>query len=168
LVVTIAILGAALFVALRLIGGFGGVSYEVATLNSRRAFWTLSWSGIQERPLFGWGWMAAWRSPDFFNLGLVVPDWNIVWSHNGYHDVLLGGGAIGGALFLLYVFASLRKIQAEATVDITFRVLIAAFVLTAATQESFFVGSHFMWVILVAALTSSAASKKSVNKEHTS
>ena len=168
LLATFVILGVALFVALREIGGFGGVSNEVATLNSRRAFWSLSWSGILDRPWLGWGWMAAWRSPEFFNLGLVVPDWDIVWSHNGYHDVLLGGGVVGGVLFLLYVFASLREMQGGATVDITFRVLMAAFVLTAATQESFFVGSHFMWVLLVAALTNSAESKNLVNKEHTS
>jgi len=31
--------------------------------------------------------------------------------------------------------------------------LLAAFVVVAATQESFFVGSHFLWALLVAALT---------------
>ena len=166
--ITFVILGAVLFISLRAVGGFGGVSTEVATLNSRRAFWSLSWSAILENPWFGWGWMAAWRSPDFFNFGLWIPEWDTVWSHNGYHDILLGGGVIAGVLFVLYLWfgsADLRTRSLETTMPC---VLVATFVLAAATQESFFIGSHFLLALLVAALMPPPDGQGSVNEQNAS
>jgi O-antigen ligase len=165
--ITFAVLGLLLFVSLRIVGGFGGVSTEVATLNSRRAFWSLSWSAILEKPWLGWGWMAAWRSPDFYNFGLWIPEWDTVWSHNGYHDILLGGGVVAGAFFVLYVWLGSTDLSGRTSKAALPSVLLAAFVLAAATQESFFIGSHFLWALLVAILFGSASGQLSVDQQDT-
>jgi len=166
--ITFIVLGVALFASLLAVGGFGGVSTEVATLNSRRAFWSLSWSAILEKPWVGWGWMAAWRSPDFYNYGLWIPEWDTVWSHNGYHDILLGGGAVAGALFFLYLWFGSVNLRNRALHVALPTVMLIAFVLAAATQESFFIGSHFLWALLVAALFGTQLERSSVNQQYTS
>jgi len=141
-----------LFVALRLVGGFGGLSSEVTTLNSRRGLWSLSWSGFLERPLHGWGWMAAWRTVEFFTQGVWWGVWDSVWSHNGYHDILLGGGVPAAVLFSIYLWCGARTIDNASVEHAVPRLLLAVFVLTAATQESLFIGSHFAWALLAAVL----------------
>jgi len=166
--ITFVLLGLVLLVSLRAIGGFGGVSAEVATLNSRRAFWSLSWSAILEKPWLGWGWMAAWRSPDFYNFGLWIPEWDTVWSHNGYHDVLLGGGAVAGVLFVLYLWFGSADLRTRSFSAALPSVLIVAFVLAGATQESFFIGSHFLWALLTAALVPQPGARGLVNEQHAS
>jgi O-antigen ligase len=166
--ITFVVLGVVLLTSLLAVGGFGGVSTEVATLNSRRAFWSLSWSAILEKPWLGWGWMAAWRSPDFYNYGLWVPEWDTVWSHNGYHDILLGGGAVAGVLFVLSLWFGSVNLRGKSLNLALPNVMLTAFVLSAATQESFFIGSHFLWALLVAALFGHQSKRKSVDKQDAS
>jgi O-antigen ligase len=158
---TMVILGITLFIALREIGRLGGVSTEVATLNSRRAFWSLSWSAFLEKPLLGWGWMAAWRNPDFFGSGFWNPAWDVAWSHNGYLDILLGGGVLAGVLFGLFVWFSAREMSRQSVLTTALSMLFLGFVFSAATQESFFVGSHFLWALMIATLV-----RSSVDKQH--
>jgi len=98
--------------------------------------------------------MAAWRTPDFFRQGEWWELWNTEWSHNGYHDILLGGGIPAAVLFAGFLWFGLREVgsklpQSESLAT----VLLVGFVLTAATQESFFIGSHFLWALLIAGLS---------------
>jgi O-antigen ligase len=160
-----AVIGIALFLTMRVIGGFGGISGETMTFNSRRALWTLSWDGIQERPWLGWGWMAAWRNSEFFVDGVWWATWDSVWSHNGYHDVLLGGGVVAGLLFVVYLWLCGIQLAQRKVFQVVPRLLLAAYVLAAATQESFFIGSHFAWALLVAALAPAFASHSSVDED---
>jgi O-antigen ligase len=150
--IAVLIAGVILFIALQVVGGFGGVSSEVATLNSRRNLWSLSWAGIQEKPWFGWGWMAAWQTDEFFGESSSWLTWGSLWSHNGYHDVLLGGGSIAGVLFLGYLWFATRSFSQYPVQFTAPRLTLAGFALVASTQESFFIGSHFVWALLVAAL----------------
>ena len=163
----IAIVSFAVFYVLRVVGGFGSLSSETTSLNMRRSLWSLSWSGFLEKPWHGWGWMAAWRTPDFFRQG----DWWAVfdtnWSHSGYHDLLLGGGVLAAALFALYVFLSARAIGRCTPREALPVMLTVSFVLAAATQESFFIGSHFLWAVLVGALAS-PSSRKALSDEKNS
>jgi len=148
--ITFVVGGVALFFGLRIIGSSGAIPTDLATLSSRRGLWSLSWDGILEKPLLGWGWMAAWRTPEFFRSGDWWAAWNSVWSHNGYHDLLLGGGVVAGALFGLFLWFSSRNVGRGAPRVVVAQVLLIGFVLVAATQESFFLGSHFAWALLVA------------------
>ena len=79
--------------------------------------------------------------------------WDSEWSHNGYHDLLLGGGVLAAVLFAGVVWCGMREIGSQASLrEAVTRFLIVAFVLTAATQESFFIGTHFLWALLIAGL----------------
>jgi O-antigen ligase len=163
--IALLVTGIVLFLALRAVGGFGGVSSETASLNSRRALWDLSWNGIQEKPFLGWGWMAAWRDSEFFLNGVWWATWDSVWSHNGYHDLLLGGGVFAALFFGSYLWVSVGELSNERLRLSSPRLLLAAFVLVAATQESFFVGSHFAWGLLVAALSSNSTRAESTEQD---
>jgi O-antigen ligase len=112
--------------------------------------------------------MAAWRCPDFYNYGLWVPEWNTVWSHNGYLDLLLGGGTIGGLFFVLYLWFGASDFRARSINVALPKLFLASFALAAATQESFFIGSHFLWALLVAALIPTPEAPESVNEQHAS
>jgi len=142
-----------MYIVLRVISGSVNVSSETATFNARSPLWSQSWAGILEKPLFGWGWMAAWYTPAFFKLGFWWVTWNSTWSHNGYHDIVLGGGVVAATLFFLYLWRALYAIDDYSQSEGLVRLSMILFVLIAATQESFFVGSHFLWATLVAVVT---------------
>jgi O-antigen ligase len=143
----------ALFVALRLFGGLSTVSAELLTFNSRNGLWAQNWTGFLEKPFQGWGWMAARKTPSFFRQGVWWAAFETDWSHNGYHDLLLGGGVLAAMLFAGVVWFGMREIGSHASLSETIpSFLLVAFVLTAATQESFFIGTHFLWALLIAGL----------------
>ena len=145
-------------VALRSVGGLASVSGETATFNSRSGLWAQSWAGFLEKPWQGWGWMAARRTLDFDRVGVWWAAIDTEWSHNGYHDLLLGGGVLAGILFFGVVVFGARNLDQIANVRVaTPRFLVIGFVLAAATQESFFIGSHFLWAMLIAALFAGSA-----------
>lgn len=143
----------ALFVALRLFGGLSTISTELLTFNSRNGLWAQNWTGFLEKPFHGWGWMAARKTPSFFRQGVWWAAFETDWSHNGYHDLLLGGGVLAAVLFAGVVWFGMREMGSHASLTETIpSFLLVAFVLTAATQESFFVGTHFLWALLIAGL----------------
>lgn len=130
---------------------FGKADY----FNGRSALWHYSWTGFLERPVIGWGWRAAWSTPEFLKRDLWWTTANATWSHNGFLEVLLGGGLIGGLLFASYVlWAGQRTVAIVVSMPSeSWRVGIAMFVLIACTQEVFIIGHHFLWLLLVAVLT---------------
>jgi len=156
----------AVFSILRIVGGFGSLSSETTSLNMRRALWSLSWSGFLEKPWHGWGWMAAWKTPDFFRQGNWWAVFDTGWSHNGYHDLLLGGGVLAALLFVTFILLGVSAFGRRAPKEALPRMLAVSFVLAAATQESFFIGSHFLWAVLVAALASPAVDEALVDQKH--
>ena len=127
---------------------------ETVDFNGRSEMWHFSWTGFLERPIKGWGWMSAWRTQGFLLRDLWWSFTNTGWSHSGYMDILLGGGVIGATLFIgALVWGSYRHVdQIVNVVASQWTPAIMFFVLAAATQESFFIGNHFLWVLLVAAI----------------
>ena len=151
--ITIVLTSIVMFMVLRWIGGSSTVSGETATFNSRGALWSLSWTGFLEKPFHGWGWMSAWHTPQFFKQGTWWAVFDTTWSHNGYHDLLLGGGVLAAAFFTVVLWFGLRAIGTHASLNEGIpSFLVVAFVLAAATQESFFIGTHFLWALLIAGL----------------
>ena len=125
-----------------------GVFGEVIEFNGRSAMWHYSWTGFLERPIIGWGWLSAWRTPQFMRRDLWWSFADTGWSHSGIMDVLLGGGLIGGALFVAaLVWGSFRHMDhVTTTLASQWTLAIMFFVLGATTQESFIIGNHFLWV----------------------
>lgn len=165
--ITLLIVAVGVSFALRTIGSLSGVSGETTTFNSRGSLWSLSWSGFQIRPWQGWGWQAAWHTPEFFRQGVWWAAWDTTWSHSGYFDLLLGGGVLAAILFVAYIATSARRFDSETSRESAIRLLLLAFVLAAATQESFFIGSHFLWALLVASASGHRSpSDVSVDEHH--
>lgn len=157
------------FLALRTIGGLSGAPGETVTFNSRGPLWSLSWSGFQMRPWHGWGWLSAWHTPEFFRQGVWWAAWDTTWAHSGYFDLLLGGGVPAAALFAAFVATAARDLDNGSWNESAMRLALAVFVLAAATQESFFIGSHFLWALLVAVMYGTdRRDQSSVDEEHSS
>jgi O-antigen ligase len=134
-----------------IIGWFGKADF----FNGRSALWHFSWTGFLEKPIFGWGWRTAWSTPEFLKRDLWWTTADATWSHNAYLEVLLGGGIVGGALFVGYVLWSGKRLVpliVSSPLE-PLRFAVATFVLVACTQEVFVIGNHFLWLSLVAVLT---------------
>lgn len=122
--------------------------------SGRSAFWNFSWTGFLERPWIGWGWRAAWFTPEFLKREMYWSTVGSNWSHNAYLEVLLGGGVIGLTLFIAYVALSGYSLVTRSSHSGEYwRIGTAFFILVASTQEVFIIGNHFLWVLLVAAFT---------------
>lgn len=146
--------GVALVIAFQMLSDSSDLDREVTSFNSRGALWSQAWSGILIKPVFGWGWLAAWHVREFWEQGKWWSLWGENdWSHNGYLDVLLGGGFVAGAVLIAFiVLAAARMSDNTQWLALLPRILLVSFILAAATQESFFVGSHFLWALLIATL----------------
>ena len=131
--------------------------------SGRGAIWHFNWTGFLERPLIGWGWMAAWSTPEFLKRDLWWTVTGAQWSHNGYLEILLGGGLVAGLLFALYIaWSGYEKLDQVCESNYgQWSYSMSAFVLVSATQESFFIGNHFLWALFIACLT-----KNSTGDEH--
>lgn len=126
--------------------------------NGRTMLWKFSWSGFLDRPILGWGWFSAWQTPNFFH---ERDYWwaltSTTWSHSGVMDVLLGGGIIGAGLLILAILWSGARHLERVFTQTAGQWAFAAtwFVIAASTQESFIVGNHFLWLLLVASMVGS-------------
>ena len=131
-----------------------GVFGETVNFNGRSAIWQYSWTGFLDRPLIGWGWMSAWRTPPFLRRDLWWSFVNTGWSHSGYMDILLGGGIVAAIIFIIAMLWGVYRhlVQTETEIASQWTPAIMFFVLATATQESFFIGNHFLWLLLVAAV----------------
>ena len=127
---------------------------ETVNFNGRSAIWQYSWTGFLDRPLIGWGWMSAWRTPPFLRRDLWWSFVNTGWSHSGYMDILLGGGIVAVIVFIIAMLWGVYRhlVQTETEIASQWTPAIMFFVLATATQESFFIGNHFLWLLLVAAV----------------
>ena len=136
---------------------FFGVSLD---FTGRTLLWRYSWVGFEGRPFSGWGWMSAWNTPEFFIYAQAkgwLPLIDMNWSHSAVMDVLLGGGVIGaGLLILAIVWSGARQLDRVFTQTAGQWTFAATwFVIAASTQESFIVGNHFLWLLLVASMAGS-------------
>ncbi|MFM8836743.1 MAG: O-antigen ligase family protein [Actinomycetota bacterium] len=133
--------------------------------NGRILLWRFSWDGFLDRPLAGWGWFAAWHTHNFFQEREFLTSLSsMTWSHSGIMDILLGGGIIGGALFVAAVVWSGARQLSRVFTQTAGQWSFAAvwFVIAASTQESFIVGNHFLWLLLVSALAGSRSESRRV------
>ena len=135
---------------------------ETVDFNGRSSIWKYSWNGFLERPLLGWGWLSAWRSWAFMKMDLWWTVEGVSWSHNAYLDVLLGGGVLAVVIFVSAVVWGIYRIiptNLNNPID-AWPVAFAFFFLAMATQESFIIGNHFLWMIFVAMLSSGVTTEK--------
>jgi O-antigen ligase len=135
---------------------------ETVSFNGRSEIWKYSWNGFLDRPLLGWGWMSAWRSWAFMKMDLWWTVEGVTWSHNAYLDVLLGGGVLAVVLLVAAVIWGVYRLvptDVKNPID-SWSVAFTFFFLAMCTQESFIIGNHFLWMLFVAVLTSTATTAK--------
>ena len=80
----------------------------------------------------------------------------VMWSHNAYLDVLLGGGVFAVGVFAAAViWGAYRLVPTDTENPIgSWPIAFVFFYLAVCTQESFIIGNHFLWMLFVALLTS--------------
>jgi O-antigen ligase len=155
----------AVFTALVVVCSWGAIQFqskvlqafgETVTFNGRSEIWKYSWNGFLDRPLLGWGWMSAWRSWAFMKMDLWWTVEGVMWSHNAYLDVLLGGGVFAVGVFAAaVVWGVYRLVPTDTENPIgSWPIAFVFFYLAVCTQESFIIGNHFLWMLFVALLTS--------------
>lgn len=153
---------------------------QTTDFSGRLAHWRFSWNGFLEKPFIGYGWQAAWRDPEFLkgpgwwalpNVKRIVADSGSIslavdpdrsWSHSGYFDVLLGGGVIAGVIMivlLVSVVVGQRRAVVQSNQSV-WNMAVVWFVVAAASQESFIIGNHFLWLLLASALWATSSSKQ--------
>lgn len=122
--------------------------------NGRAAIWHYGWNGFLDRPVFGWGWMSAWKSSIFLRRDLWWTVEGAQFSHSSYIDVLLGGGVVGAVLLLLVlIYGGYSQIESVLSSSAgQWAYAMTFFVLLASTQESFITGNHFLWLLLIASV----------------
>jgi O-antigen ligase len=157
----------AAFIALVAVGSWCAIQFqskvlqlfgETVDFNGRSEIWKYSWNGFLDRPLLGWGWMSAWRSWAFMKMDLWWTVEGVMWSHNAYLDVLLGGGVLAVAILVAAVIWGVyRLVPTDIENPIgSWPIAFVFFYLAMCTQESFIIGNHFLWMLFVAVLTSTA------------
>jgi len=139
---------------------------ETVDFNGRSEIWKYSWNGFLDRPLLGWGWMSAWRSWAFMRMDFWWTVEGVMWSHNAYLDVLLGGGLFAVAvLAAAVVWGTYRLIPTQIENPInSWPIAFVFFYLAMCTQESFIIGNHFLWMLFVAVITSGMATETQPNQ----
>ena len=134
-----------------------GIFGENYNFNGRLWMWRFSWTGFLDRPWLGWGWMSAWRTEAFLTRDKWWAFAPSNWSHSSYMDILLGGGILAAILFVSAViwsgYRNLNLVRTTTAGQWNFAILF--FILSVSTQESFFIGNHFLWLLLVAAISGS-------------
>ena len=132
-----------------------GIFGENYNFNGRLWMWRFSWTGFLDRPWLGWGWMSAWRTEAFLTRDKWWAFAPSNWSHSSYMDILLGGGILAAILFVSAViwsgYRNLNLVRTTTAGQWNFAILF--FILSVSTQESFFIGNHFLWLLLVAAIS---------------
>jgi O-antigen ligase len=95
---------------------FGGTLSAVGrdtTLTGRTVLWS-SLFAMANNPLFGAGFESFWLGPRLLSLWREF-DWGPTQAHNGYLEIYLNLGAVGLALFTVFVITSFLKIRTALT-----------------------------------------------------
>jgi O-antigen ligase len=142
---------------------------ETVDFNGRSEIWKYSWNGFREKPFFGWGWLSAWRSWAFMKMDLWWTVEGVIWSHNAYLDLFLGGGVIAAGFFVVAVVWGVYQLipTQEGNAIESWSIAFIFFYLAMCTQESFIIGNHFLWLLFVAILTSGRTTAKQSNQSLT-
>jgi exopolysaccharide production protein ExoQ len=73
-----------------------------STLSGRTELWALILHAISLRPIWGYGYNAFWLGARGESLTIsAAAGWIVPHAHNGFLDILLSVGTVGGGLFLL-------------------------------------------------------------------
>jgi exopolysaccharide production protein ExoQ len=123
--------------------------FDFVELTGRGEIWTLSLYSFSEKSLLGYGFSSFWGTGDipyYFNVEYSYLRF-LNQSHNGYLDLLLQIGIVGGALFGFFLFSFVNKgfqKQHVFYISVLFFSLMHNF-----TESSFLRDQHITWFFLL-------------------
>ena len=87
-----------------------GLLGRSSNLTGRTEIWSLVISFIQQRPILGYGYSGFWlgASPESFVVNRVMGG-PVMYSHNGYLEMLLNLGVIGLLLTLVFIGTGIKR-----------------------------------------------------------
>jgi O-antigen ligase len=144
-----------------------GRTEDVSSLTGRLPLWEELLRSIGDRPFVGHGYLAFWEKEKIDYLSALLK-WEIPHGHNMYLDVLLDGGYIGLALFLLIFVVSLyvtfRRVIVNYDRDVSIVFGLLVFALVHGFAESLFKLPTFLSFMLVTLLMRTALTDASVRQ----
>ena len=84
---------------------------SVGTLNSRTPLWQECTRYVGERPVLGYGYDSFWTA-DHLERVALTQGWAMDSAHNGYLDMVLGLGVIGGGAYILILALAIKRSRA--------------------------------------------------------
>jgi len=78
-------------------------------LTGRTEVWSWAAANILDRPVLGYGYSGFWSEVSATSAGIYPVGGVIMYSHNGYLEVLLSLGIVGFALTLIFLGAGIRR-----------------------------------------------------------
>jgi len=81
-----------------------------SNLTGRTEIWSLVFSFIPERAILGYGHAGFWlgASPESFVINRIMRGW-VMYSHNGYLEMLLNLGIVGLTLTLIFLAVGMKR-----------------------------------------------------------
>jgi exopolysaccharide production protein ExoQ len=130
---------------------------HLSSLTGRLPLWEEVWKAAEKRPLAGHGYGGFWGEKNVLKYSSIFA-WHIPHAHNGFLDLMLAVGVIGGLLYLAWVVATgvVVALRHEASGDPAelFVLTLLTFSLFHAVSESKFpgagVGPFFMMTAMAA------------------
>lgn len=126
------------------------------TLTGRVPLWIGSYDAITQRPWLGYGYGGFWLGPNSQAYWVwMTAGWEAPHAHNGFLELWLGLGTLGGALFLLsYAFALVgagRWLHISETSAGLWPMVYLIFTLVSnLTESSILVQNSIFWILYVA------------------
>jgi len=145
------------------------------TFSGRDALWTDLLTNAARNPLLGVGIGAFWVGPVGYadyplpNWSTKTPEWRPNEGHNGYIDVYVELGVLGGVLLVLAIgsaFASaLNDLQYEFELGSIRLVLLLSIVINNLTESSFLRGTHSLWFVFLLVAVSVPKTSRRIQSE---
>lgn len=124
------------------------------SFTGRIPLWDIILQEIASRPVFGFGYGAFWTTGEATHVWATI-GWNAPNAHNGFLEILLGVGLVGGVLFLMGLLRNLslavRAARTSGEVGESWPLFFLIFNLLYSLTESSLLSANFILTILFVA-----------------
>jgi len=118
-------------------------------LTGRLFMWKMGWNAVMTKPIFGWGYDGLLTAKKVI-FGANLPYYQI---HNGYLNLIILSGIVGGAITLLILIITLKRIWVTRNLDwglfLFAALFLFAFLLHNVTESSIFIPTSAFWVLFL-------------------
>jgi O-antigen ligase len=118
-------------------------------LTGRLLMWEMGLDAAMTKPILGWGYDGLLTVKEVI-FGTTLPYYQI---HNGYLNLIILSGIVGGAITLLIIIITLKRIWVTRNVDrglfLFAALFLFAFLLHNVTESSIFIPTSAYWVLFL-------------------